>query len=260
MSSNRFQATIAIAATGLTAGSALAFSDGIVQEANDPSTWAFADFVTSLDAASTGFDYPVDSGFALVDNVLGELDRTDVVSEVYRFNADNTFDDGTNSLDLFEGDLAFVYRVTLVQSSAQTVTSLTEAQVIGVPAFGFGQDVMAGNLLIGQAVVDNGSNLPGSGNFDDAGVFGSSVDFEWPGADVDNLDNSTTAVLILFSRPAAIGEGVLNLFAPPGQPNNLTGIAQADGAPPILIPIIPAPGGVALGAVGLLAVARRRRR
>lgn len=253
---------VALAASGLVGSSTFAaFDPTMYQEASDPSTWAYANLIQSLDAASTGFNYNFGSGFAW--EFFGvEQDRTDVISEVYQISQTHTFTTGASSITLNPGDLAFVYRVRLVESNGATVTSLTEAQVIGAPLFGFGQDVMDASLILGQGYINGAYNPPTTGNIDDAGTFGSSVDFQWPGNDVSNLDNNQTAVLIMFTSPALIGQGVLNLTAPAGQTGGLTGIAQAGEAPPILIPLIPAPGAASLGviALGFGAAGRRRRK
>jgi len=238
-----------------------AFNPNLLNDAADPSTWTFADLVSSFDAElDGGFNYNPVSGFSW--EFLGAVqDRTDVRSQVYRFNQGHTFTTGAASQSVSAGDMAFVYRVRLVGVNTNSVTSLTQAQVVGFPAIGMGQDIMDSSLLLAQGFITGAYNPPVTGNLDAVPGFGSSVDFMWPGSDVTNLDNNQEAVLVMFTSPSLIGQGVLNLFAPPGQGNGVTGIAQSSEAPPILIPIIPGPGPVALGAMafGLLGMSRRRR-
>ena len=226
----------------------------LIQTATDPSTWA-ADNIASLNIDDTGYSFPDGAGFSWGFGGT-EIDATDITSDVYRMNA--SMDLG--SLVLNPGDLVFAYRIRLVQGVAgSTVSSLDEIQILGAPAFGFGDDVMLRSVLNGQGFVSTSAGTPDSGNFDGEDSFGASADWEWPGDDASNLDNDEFITLLMFTDPAQVGLGVANLFAPPGQTNGLTGVVQAGEAPPVLIPTIPAPGVgglLALGSVGLL---RRRR-
>ncbi len=191
-----------------------------------------------------------------------EQDRTDVITDVYRVTASHTFNPGggAQEITVSPGELVFAYRLTLVESNANTITSLREAQVIGAPLFGFGEDEMDASFLRAQGFVStlHGRN-PVSGNISDAAPFGSSLDFDWGGGIAQNLLNDQTIVMLMFTDPAAIGRGVLNLSAPAGQLGGLTGQANGIEAPPILIPIIPSPGTLALCALGIGIGASRRR-
>lgn len=246
---------------GTTSSAFAAFSPGMRNISSDPSGWGFATNIASLDAQSTGFNYTGNSGFSW-DFFGSEQDRTDVITDVYRITAPHTFNlgGGAQEITVSPGELVFAYRLTLVEANAATVTSLREAQVIGAPLFGFGQDVMDASLLRAQGFVTNahGRN-PVAGNISDAAPFGSSLDFEWGGGLAQNLLNDQTIVMLMFTDPAAIGRGVLNLAAPSGQLGGLTGEADGPEAPPVLIPIIPSPGTLVLCALGIGAVASRRR-
>jgi len=257
-----------VAACGGTSASAFD-SSVLYQDSADPSTWAFADLVASLDAASTGFDYNPVSGFAW--EFLGqEQGRTDVNTEAYEINTETTFMTGSSSLVMEAGSWVFAYRVRLLEANSLTVNGLREAQVLGQPLFGFGQDVMAGSLIRAQGYINGASlmNPPLSGDFDDFNEFGSSVDFQWfDGQTGDQpLVNDEEVVMLLFTDPAQIGQGVLSLAAPPGQASGLTGVTQdisqnppVDESPPVLVPIIPAPSVAWIGIGAGLMAARRRR-
>ncbi|MDX2114962.1 MAG: hypothetical protein SFZ24_04975 [Planctomycetota bacterium] len=235
------------------------FSSTMFEVASNPSTWGDATEIASLDSSS--FDYADASGFeAVLANIV--FDRTAVSTNVYRMNAARVVSTGNASLTLDPGDLVFAYSLRLVGNFAGlTINALNEAQVIGAPDFGFGQNPMAASLINGQGFVTTGHGRdPLNGNIDDAAELGSSVDFEWGGANAIYLLNDQTITMLLFSDPAEIGRGVLNMSSPPGQAGGIEGVAQADGAPPVLIPIVPAPGAAALALVGGTLLLRRRGR
>jgi hypothetical protein len=122
---------------------------------------------------------------------------------------------------------------------------------------------MIASLINGQGFVSNAhGNNPANGNLDDAAEFGSSVDFQWNlSSDLDQLDNGEEIIMLMFTDPAGVGQGVLNLFSPPGQVGGVLGEAQAAEAPPVLIPVvIPTPGAAVLGAIGMGVVLASRRR
>lgn len=262
MASKRLHAVCVVSLLCGTAGSALAFSSGMRPVATDPSTWGFATNIASLDSASTGFNFTETppSGFSW--SFLGtEQDRTQVVTDVYRVTSPHTFDPGGPlEFTLNTNDLVFAYRITMVEVNALTVTSLREAQVAGAPAFGFGQDVMLASMLNAQGYVSPAhGRVPVSGNVSDAGGFGSTLDFEWGGGLAQNLLNDQSITLLMFTAPGTVGQGVLNLIAPPGQINGIIGQANGSEAPPILIPVVPAPGSIALLTLGVGVIAARRR-
>ena len=238
------------------------FTPNMFEIPNDPSTWGFATPIASLNGTGGGFTYPVNSGFEA--SFAGfSLDKTLVSTDVYQLTANASFTTNNISINLNAGDLVFAYRLRLVGTfPGLTVTSLNEAQVIGAPDFGFGQDAMAASLINGQGfVVPVGhDNAPSAGNVDDAAEFGSSVDFEWPSVDTDHLDNAQSITMLLFTGPASIGRGVLNMSTPPGQPGGLVGFVQGADAPEVLIPIIPSPGAAVLGVLGLTTISLRSRR
>lgn len=260
--------TVALAVGGTAGVASAAFDNTMYSIGSDPGSWGFASPVASLNAQGAGYSFQSNSGFAF--ELLGmELDRTDVQSDVYVVNAPQVFNQGLNSITLNPGDLVFAYRVTLVQAvPGSTVSSLGEAQVIGAPLFGFGQDPMDFSLVKGMGFVTPGHvHVPVSGNYDDAAEFGSSLDWEWPGSDAGNLDNDESIVMLMFTNPANLGLGVLNLTAPPGQTGGITGSTNdqtngTDYSPPVYIPIVPSPGAALIGFMGssFLVVGRRRPR
>lgn len=256
---------LAIGAVLTASGSVLAgFSGAMFQAATDPAGWAGSSLVASMNSQAAGFNYNPTSGFSAIFSSF-ELDRTTVQSDVYRMTQVQSIVNGPNTIVLNPGDMVFAYRVRLVNNfPGLTVETLNQAQVIGAPDFGFGQDVMQASLLNGQGFVSNAhGNNPVNGNIDDAAEFGSSVDFQWNlSSDLDQLDNGEEIIMMLFTDPAGVGQGVLNLFSPPGQVGGLTGDAQAGEAPPVLIPIVPTPGAAFLGVLGMgvMLVSRRRNR
>lgn len=245
----------------ITASALAGFSGTMFEVMTDPSSWAGSTQIATLDSQTAGFNYNPASGFAAIFSNF-ELDRTQVRTDVFQMGQLTTIVNGSNSIVLTPGDLVFAYRVRLVNSfPGLTVESMNEAQVIGAPDFGFGQDPMAAALLNGQGFVSTTHfDNPDGGNIDDAAEFGSSVDFEWPDLDVNQLDNGEFITLLLFSDPAGVGQGVMNMSAPPGQSGGLIGFAQGAEAPPVLIPIVPTPGALALGAVGMVVFTSTRRR
>lgn len=242
--------------------SALAtFNGAMFNVGTEPGTWGNTTLVGHLDSQLAGFNYNPLSGFAAYFSNF-ELDRTQVITDVYRVNSSTTFTQGPSSITLDVDDLVFAYHVRLVNSfPGITVTAMTEAQVMGAPEFGFGQDAMIASLITGQGFVStlHGRN-PAGGNIDGDDIFGSSVDFEWGGQSAIYLQNSDFITLLMFTDPASLGQGVLNMAGPPGQPGGLSGEAQGFEAPPVLIPILPTPGTVLLGAFGAGALAFSRRR
>lgn len=255
------RAAVLTAAWGVVSAPAFAYNNALLQVPTDPSGWGFASQIATLNAQTAGFNYQINSGYVFQ---IGPtiFDRTDVQTDVYRVTAAMSITTPQGPLALGVGDLVFAYRMTLVQSvPANTVSSLGEAQVIGAPDFGFGVNALDFSLVNGQGYVSPGpAHAPLSTNFDDAGPFGASIDFEWGGSDATNLDNNESVVMLMFTSPAGIGEGVLNLIAPPGQGGGLTGVAQANEAPPVLIPIVPGPGTAILGVFGLVGVISAGRR
>lgn len=224
----------------------------------DPSTWGFATQIASLDSSS--FDFQNNSGFEVS---FGStiIDTTRVRTNVYRFDSNQSFVTAQGTLTTNAGDLVFAYTISLVGTfPGLAVGSLVEAQVIGAPDFGFGQDPMAASLINAQGYVTPAHlGRPDFGNIDDAAEFGSSLDFEWTGGSSTQLDNAQTITLLMFTDPAAIGTGVVNLISTPGQTGGITGLAEGEFAPPVLIPIVPPPGVLALSATALVAMVRTRR-
>ena len=238
------------------------FSDTMHAVSTDPASWAFASLVQSLDIGSTGYQYPDGSGYALQfgDTVI---DQTDLISDVYRINSAQSITTGAGTVDVAAGSMVFAYRMTLVEATpAGTVTSLGEVQIAGLPAFGGGLDPLLGDAINNFGFVDPAAHgrVPVEGNPDFVGDFGGTLDWEWAGTDVDNLDNDDSIILLMFTDPTGIGQGIANLISPPGQPGGLTGLVQGEDAPPVLIPAVPAPGvGVVMALGGLVAGSRRRR-
>lgn len=263
MTRSRTFSIIVIALVSASGSPALAgFSPAIRGINSDPSTWGFATNIASLNAQTSGFNYQPNSGFAW--EFFGVTqDRTDVITDVFRFDSPHTFNPGGGAQEFTAntGDLVFAYRITLVEANALTVTSLAEAQINGAPLFGFGQDAMDASRINAQGfVVPAHGRVPVLGNISDAGEFGSSLDFEWGGGFADNLLNDQTIVMLMFTDPAGIGQGVVNLIAPPGQIGGVNTIVQGNDAPPVLIPIVPGPGSLGIASLGMWMIAGRRRR
>lgn len=250
--------TSAIAAAGVCSlAQGAVFNPGMFSSA-PPATYGTQ--IASLDVATTSYDFPFGAGFTTsgyVDNFGSvELDRTQLVSTVYRVNAPTN----VGGVSLSTNDLVFAYTIRLVEASTNTVTTMKEFQV-GLLNFGVG-DRMDGSSVKGRGFVATGVPTPVGGNAGDLesiGSFGASHDWEWGVTGPEQLQNSQTITLLMFTEPRPIVQGLGNFAAPPGQQAGVDPLAS--GAP-VLIPAVPAPGAGALWAVsaGLLAARRRRGR
>jgi hypothetical protein len=254
------------------AGSALAAFDSTIYDTGaDPASYGtvVANAINPLDANAT-YNWPHDSNFfdnsGYISSVGGtEFDRTQLVSTVYEVNNTTVFTSGSDTITLDPGDRVFAYTLRLVNASANTVTSIFEAQITGVntngqPGSVTNPDAMAASLLKGRGVFASaGLNLPDAapGDFTDLGAFGSAVDFFWNGNDTEQLQAGQEITLLLFAEPSPIGYGAANFAGNPAQGSNSD--PNANGAP-ILIPVIPTPGAAMLiGAATLASLGRRRR-
>ncbi len=252
---------LSFACASAIAGPAIAgYNPALVEVADDPDNWVFATKTDSLDALSTGYQWPMNSGFAWYSGGVA-IDETQLVSESYLITAPQTVGVGGDQIDLVAGDRVFAYRIRLVTSTpASSVTSLSEFQALGT-SFLPGSDVMPASFINGQGFVTTGhGNDPLATNLDGDDLLGSGVDFEWEGSDAGNLDNDNEITLLIFAQASTVGTGLADLRAPSGQPGGLTGTLGFGEQPPVLIPIVPSPGAIALtGIAALGAVVRRRR-
>lgn len=250
--------TMAAAAAAIGAGApALAAFNGTMQQMSQATLDSYT-LLQSLNIADTAFQFTPGGSFTTsgyVNEIAGNVfDQTELTSRVYRVTSQTNL---ANGLTLNVGDNVFAYTIRLVEDSANTVNSLREFQV-GLLDF-FGGTVMDGSVVTGYGHVTTSVSTPvaNANDFEDLGAFGASLDWQWGPADVDQLDNNEAITLLMFTMPTLIGEGIGNFAAPPGQP---TGVDPLATGAPVLIPIVPAPGGaLALGALGIACAARRRR-
>lgn len=250
----------ALLASASIAGSASAVFDPGMYSVNQ-NLASFTNLIATLDIASTSYNFPFDnmqyttSGY--VREVGGNpIDTTGLVTNVYQVTQ-QTMVGGSFTLNV--GDMIWAYTIDLVSASANTVASLSEFQVGGLSFLG--TDVMDGSLVLGRGFLTPGAGVDtpigNAGDFEDLGMFGSSLDWQWSDSVSEQLGNEETITLLMFTSAALIGEGVANFIAPPIQAEGVDPVAN--GAP-VLIPIaIPAPGaaGMLMG-LGMLAARRRR--
>lgn len=251
-------ATTAILGSASLAGSASAVFDPAMYSVAD--IGSFTNLVATLDIASTSYSFPFDNGQYTTSGYVREvggqvIDSTGLVTNVYEVTQQTNI----GGLTLNAGDMIWAYTIDLVSASTNTVTSLSEFQVGGLSFLG--TDVMDGSLVLGRGFLTPGAGVDtpigNPGDFEDLGMFGSSLDWQWSDDVAMQLGNDETITLLMFTSAALIGEGLANFIAPPIQANGVDPIAN--GAP-VLIPIaIPAPGaaGVLLG-FGLFSSRRRR--
>ncbi len=251
---------------------------GSVHAAFDPAMYSVGSSLTSfsslnqsLDIASTPYNFPFQAGTFVRSgyvSTLGtvELSRTQLVTDVYTVTQASTFSQGASSITLNPGDMIWAYTITLVDASTQTVKSLSQFQV-GGGAFAPGTDVMDGSVIKGRGVATPGvgvsSPLGGNaGDLEDLSGFGipfASLDWSWDIATANQLLNSQTITMLMFTGAANIGNGFANMIGNPAQQG--TGSDPVANGAPVLIPIaIPSPGaaGVLFGGFALLAGKRRR--
>ncbi|TVQ32540.1 MAG: hypothetical protein EA376_05415 [Phycisphaeraceae bacterium] len=248
----------------------LAIGAGQAQSAFDPAIYTtpdpagFGTQIAELDLADTSYSFTPSGSFTssgYVNEFNGLIfDSTELVSRVYRVDTETTFSQGAESITLQPNQLVFSYTIRLVEESPNTVFSMREFQV-GLLNF-VGGDIMDGSAILGRGVVtpDAGVAAPVGGNplsFEDLGMFGSSLDFEWPTGDLSaQLGNEQSITLLMFSRARPIGEGLGTFIAPAGQQ---TGVDPIAGNMPTLIPLVPGPGAAALfGLAGLIGLRRTR--
>lgn len=224
----------------------------------DPAaTWGAP--IASLDVNNdTGYTWA--DGFKVqFPNGLGQ-DTTNVTSNVYNVSSAMNLNQGGDVLTLNPGDKVYAYTITLVESSATTVQTLEEFQV-GLASF-IGGAFMDGDLVKGRGFVDTGVNGPAGGDpsdFENFGApFGSSLDWQWPGLEAQQLGNEQTITLLMFTENSVPFEGIGDLRAPTGQ---ISGGGHISNLVPVLIPTtVPTPGAATFGVIAGVLCARRSRR
>lgn len=248
---------IALLCTGMATASAGLVSPEMFQFVGSPgATWGAP--IASLDV-NTETGYTWNSGFEVMfPNGLGQ-DVTSLTSNVYNVSSPLVLNQGLDSLTLNPGDKVYAYTLTLVESSATTVDTVAEFQV-GLLSFANGP-IMDGSLVKGRGFVSTGVNGPAGADgsdFEDLGVFGSSLDWKWPALEVNQLQNEQTITLLMFTSNSVPILGIGDLRAPTGQ---ISGPGNISNLIPVLVPTtVPTPGGAALGLIAGVLYTRRTRR
>ena len=258
MTSRLIYATpLALLCTGMATASAGLVSPEMFQFVGSPgATWGSP--IATLDV-NTDTGYTWASGFKVqFPNGLGQ-DITELTSNVYNVSSPLVLNQGSDSLTLNPGDKVYAYTITLVEASATTVDTLEEFQV-GLLSF-IGGPIMDGSLIKGRGFVSTGVNGPAGADgsdFEDLGIFGSSLDWKWPSLEVNQLHNEQTITLLMFTSNSLPFEGIGDLRAPTGQ---ITGAGNVSNLVPVLVPTtVPTPGGAAIGLIAGVLCTRRARR
>lgn len=253
-------ASAALLAASTVAGTAAAAFDPTMHSVTGNLS-SFSTLIMSLDIATTSYNFPFDtnqfntSGF--VREINGQpVENTGLVTNVYQVNQQTSI----GGLTLGVGDMVFAYTIDLVSASTNTVTSLSEFQVGGLSFLG--SDVMDGSLILGRGFLMPGAGvdtpLGNPGDFSDLGAAGSSLDWQWGPTVAEQLGNSESITLLMFTSAANIGNGLANFIAPPIQAPGVSPVAT--GAPVLIPVLIPAPGVTGLFvAFGAMHLGRRRR-
>lgn len=257
----RLHGTCGVSTILLLSSGALGVYQNAMFQSTNPAT--YGTLVASLNIADTAYDFPYDNNFFthsgyINENAGFEFDRTELISEVYRVNQAQSFTVGADTINLSPNDMVFSYRIRLVEASTNTINALREFQAQGLSAIP-GSDAMDANLLKGRGfyLSDGAVNTPTPQANDllNAGPFGSKVDFNWAGADIDQLDNDQEITLLLFSNPSGWGNGTATFAAQPGQSAGTD--PNANNAP-ILIPVLPSPGSVMILSLAGFGLSSRR--
>ena len=256
---NRFTIIVpaALLCAGATTASAALISAEMFQLVGDPAaTWGAP--IATLDV-NVDTIYNWSDGYKVsFPNGLGQ-DITSLTSRVYNVSSPMVLNQGADSLQLNVGDKVYAYTITLVENSATTVRTLEEFQV-GLLSF-VGGPIMDGSLIKGRGLVLlAGVNGPAGGNandFEDLGIFGSSLDWQWPSLEANQLQNENSITLLMFVENSIPIDGIGDFRSPTGQidaPNNVSNLV------PVLVPDIPAPGAVTIGLIAGVLCTRRFRR
>lgn len=250
-----------------------AYIDTMFSTGADPSN--YGNLIQTLDTASYNFKIPAgftNSGYTndIINSgiPIAELDRTDIRTDVYEVTSQQTFNSGSDSITVNPGDLAFAYRIKVVENSTNTIDTIRTFGFTGADIGFGGNGILADtNQLIGHGFfIDGaGANPAAFGPIDSVGsdleivpgLFGS-LDWNWSGSASEQLANEEEITLILFSKPAPIVQGAAKILSPSGQ--SVAGTTSEDSGAPVLIPTVPTPGSIAIVALaGSIAVFRRRR-
>jgi hypothetical protein len=247
---------LALLCTGMASANAGLVSPEMFQFVGSPgATWGSP--IASLDV-NTETGYTWSSGFEVsFPNGLGQ-DITSLTSEVFNVSSPLVLNQGLDSLTLNPGDKVYAYTITLVEASATTVDTVAEFQV-GLLSF-IGGPIMDGSLVKGRGFVSTGVNGPAGADgsdFEDLGIFGSSLDWKWPSLEANQLQNQQSITLLMFTSSSVPILGIGDLRAPTGQ---ISGSGNISNLIPVLVPTIPTPGGAALGLIAGVLCTRRTRR
>ncbi len=238
-----------------TIGTQIAFLDSSGYDYNDPA---------NLDPGR------LDSGFTadILDgggSPIATIGTTSLVTRVFRVDTPTTLTDTSGDLDLAAGDMVFAYTIDLVGLSPNAVETLSNfnifASTVTVPN---NSDIFTNDNVLGRGFTTAGllngtSAAPESQAFDFGNVAGviSTLDWAFPATQADQMPNGTSITFLMFTRPSLVEVGLSGFSGEPGQAP-VTTDSTANGVP-VLVPIVPAPGAIALAGLAGIAAMRRRR-
>jgi hypothetical protein len=260
-------ATVFVTGAGVASG---AFDGSAIYGVGSP-LGSFATQVGGPLIVSDPLDYTFDSGTTSGYTKNGPIpgtfvDSTVLTSTVWRVTSATSFNSGPNTIMLSPGDRVFAYTIDLVEAGLDTVEAMGEFEIGGSihPLVGSPDD-LAASLVKGYGFLTPGIGVATpinvAGNFTDFSTFGvpglagGALDWRWGTTSGARLENSEVITLLMFTGRALIGEGFGEMIGLPGAPNVDATVERLR----VLIPIVPSPAPVALGALGLATALRRRR-
>lgn len=275
--------TIATAA----AASHAAFETFSYESAADPAS--YGSLVSSLDVASTSYDFPIDTspvlgftnsgfkaeildpgtGLPVAPDFAANPNTAQVRTDVYEVTSPTVVSDGGDDLTLDPGDLVFAYRIQHVGDAGDNNTNVVDTVVeFGITSglFAGGSNEFDSSIVKGRGFsvaglsnLPSGLPIPQAGDFDILPGFFSSLDWRWDeGVAASQLQNAEEITLLVYTKPALIENGEGKLVGVTGQASSNTD-PNANNIP-VLVPAVPSPGAVGLAALGLAIAAPRRRR